>query len=174
MHTGFLVCIFKGACTATAVSLKYWTERSSKKDMKNAIMIILAGCMLFAFAGCSKEKDYSSEQGILSVWAQALKNRDYSLYSKTSAYPRTVEQFNEAYKDYFISDVTVVAVSDVSDSLKDSGGVSYKKKEVSFSGYTVTRKDMKKAPLTGKADLYQFDSKPGVWLVANRILTMAE
>jgi len=130
--------------------------------------------MMFAYAGCSKEKDYSTEQGILSVWAQAVKNRDYSLYSKTSAYPRSIDQFNEVYKDYYISDITVVAVSDVSDPMKDPGGEKFKKKEVSFSGYTVTRKDMKKAPLSGKADLYQFDSKPGVWLVANRILTMAE
>jgi hypothetical protein len=142
--------------------------------MKNGIALTIAACMMFSYAGCSKEKDYSTEQGILSVWAQAVKNRDYSLYSKTSAYPRSIDQFNEVYKDYYISDITVVAVSDVSDPMKDPGGEKFKKKEVSFSGYTVTRKDMKKAPLSGKADLYQFDSKPGVWLVANRILTMAE
>jgi hypothetical protein len=142
--------------------------------MKNSIVIICAICCMYVLIGCSKEKDYSAEQGVLNVWAQAVKNRDYSLYSKCSAYPRSIDQFNEVYKDYYITDVTVVAVTDVSDPMKDPGGDSYKKKEVSFSGYTVSRKDMKKASLTGKADLYQFDSKPGVWLVANRILTMAE
>jgi hypothetical protein len=142
--------------------------------MRKSTACLIASLMFAAvFISCSGKKDFSSEQGILSAWATAAKNRDNGAYSRVSAYPRTQDQFNEMYRDYYFADIVVVDVSGESDPVKDAAGKSFVKKEISFTGYSVNRKDNKRSPMTGKVDLIKF--KDGTaWLVANRVVNVTE
>jgi hypothetical protein len=141
--------------------------------MKKSLVWILSFTVLVA-VGCSHKKDYSAEQGLLNAWSVALKNRDFSLYSKYEAYPKTIDQFNEVYRDYYFSDIVVMDVGSTSDPLKNSNDESYVKKEISFSGYVISRKDQKRSPFTGKLDLVNFPSKKDLWLIANRMIVRSE
>lgn len=135
--------------------------------------MIVSLFLVSAIVSCSSKKDFSAEQSLLGVWANAAKNRDLASYTRISAYPRSAEQFNEMYRDYYFSDIVVVDVSGESDSLKDSGGQSYVKKEISFTGYSVNRKDAKRSPMTGKVDLVKFSGGTS-WLVSSRVVNIAE
>jgi hypothetical protein len=141
--------------------------------MKKSVLAFVT-LLLFAAGGCSHKKDYSSEQGLLNAWGSSIKNRDYSLYSKYEAYPKTIDQFNEIYKDYYISDIIVVDISSTSDPLKNADDETYVKREASVSGYVVTRKDQKRYPFNGKIDLINLSSKKDVWTIANRIIVRSE
>ena len=140
---------------------------------KSTASLIAMLMFIAAIVSCSGKKDFSSEQGILNAWATAAKNRDNGAYSRVSAYPRTPDQFNEMYRDYYFADIIVVDVSGESDPVKGADGKSFVKKEISFTGYSVNRKDNKRSPMTGKVDLIKF--KDGTaWLVANRVVNVTE
>jgi hypothetical protein len=141
--------------------------------MKKLVLTLLS-FVLFAAIGCSHKKEYSSEQGFLNAWGTAIKNRDYSLYSKYEAYPKTVDQFNEIYRDYYFSDINVIDIGSPSDPLKNSDNEMYIKKEASISGFVVSRKDQKKFPFTGKIDFISRESRKDVWMIANRIIVRSE
>jgi hypothetical protein len=152
----------------------YKIKRSSKKTMrKTTVCLIVSLISLSAIISCSGKKDYSAEQGLLNMWANAAKNHDLGAYSRTSAYPRTAEQFNEMYRDYYFTDIVVVDVSGISDPVKDPGSQTFVKKEISFTGYSVNRKDNKKSPMTGKVDLVKFTGGTS-WLVASRVVNLSE
>jgi hypothetical protein len=137
-------------------------------------VLMLCIFVLFVAGGCSHKKDYSMDQGLLNAWAVAIKNRDFALYSKYEAYPKTVDQFNEIYKDYYFSDINVINVSSPSDPLKNSNDEMYIRKEASISGYVISRKDQKRNPFTGKVDLIYPVSGKGVWKITNRIVVRSE
>jgi len=141
--------------------------------MKKSVLVFLS-LMLFAAGGCSRKKDYSSEQGFLNAWGTAIKTRDFSLYSKYEAFPKTIDQFNEIYRDYYFSDIFVVDISSPSDPLKDFNDEMYIKKEASIAGYIVFRKDQRRSPFSGKIDFINRTSRKDVWLIANRIIVRSE
>ena len=141
--------------------------------MKKSLFALLP-LMFFLAVGCSHKKDYSMEQGLLNAWGSAIKNRDFSLYSKYEAYPKTIDQFNEIYKDYYFSDIIVIDISSPSDPLKNSNDELYIKKEASISGYVISRKDQKRSHFTGKIDLISMSSKKDLWMIANRIIVRSE
>jgi len=140
--------------------------------------------MLFivcAFSGiyCSDTKNFTEETALINTWAVAVKNKDYQLYHKIEAYPKTAEQFSEIYRDYYPSLITVIDVEETAEEQKDPAGKKFSKKIVKCAGEIVMRSNSRKLPFSGTFDVIQFqdsnnkDSAHG-WKIAGRTIIRSE
>ena len=134
------------------------------------IVLIIAAVLVSFSVGCSGKKDFSKEQVIMNSWSAALKNRDYAAYSKIEAHPRSVDAFNEMYKDYFPSDIVVIAVSKPSEEKNDVDMNRFVSRTVDFGLDIVMRKDNARVPSQGSVILVEYKKAPGVWLVADKTI----
>lgn len=125
---------------------------------------------LFVWTGCSGTKNYSEETARLNTWASAVKNRDYSMYKKIEANPRSVDQFNEMYKEYYLESITVVKVEESSKDLKTPEGKEFSKKTVTCGGEIIIRANSKKTSFRGVFDMIQYTSPKSDWLIAGRTI----
>ncbi|MGL4369064.1 MAG: hypothetical protein ACRCUT_05245 [Spirochaetota bacterium] len=140
---------------------------------KHAICVFSAVLFLASavfFAGCSGKKDFSAEQSILGGWGNTLKNRDYAGYRAFEAYPRASEQFSEMYRDYYISNITVIDVSKPSGMRNSAEGKSFISKTVTFGADIIMRKDNSRIPASGTVDLLNFSDNSGRWLISGKTI----
>jgi HJR/Mrr/RecB family endonuclease len=138
--------------------------------MKFSRISIIPVLLLCAAAGCSGKKDFSKEQLLLNSWSAALKNRDYSAYTRLEAHPRSADQFLEMYKDYFPGDPIVMSVTKPSEEKSDVDDKRYISRTVDFGLDIVMRKDGTKIPSQGSVVLVQYRNQSGTWLVADKTI----
>jgi len=131
---------------------------------------ILASAGIF----CSENKNYSEESALLNTWTASVKNKDYPLYRKVEAYPKTSDQFLEMYREYYPSRITVLNVEKLSDEFKDPEGRIFIKKTVSCAGEIVMRSDSKQVPFSGTFDLIRFKDSTKNWHIAGRTIIRSE
>ena len=124
-----------------------------------------------AVTGCSKKKNYSDLQNQMNGWANTLKNRDYAGYRAFEAYPKAPDQFAEMYREYYISDITVVDVSSQSDPRKSAEGRLFTEKTVTFGADIIMRSDGRRIPSSGTVELVNFSDAGQKWMIADKMIT---
>jgi len=132
--------------------------------------VVLISVLMLAVAGCSDKKDFSKQQYIMNAWSQAIKNRDYTAYSKIEAHPKQPDQFMEMYKDYYPAEIFVVDVTKPSKERIDAEQKKCISRTVSFCVDIIMRKDGSKIPSTGSVELVQYTEGQGSWLIADKTI----
>ena len=141
--------------------------------MKKIIALLL---LLFFLYSCKEKERFAEPEIILNKWSKATETLNYEDYRKCEAYPREKAVFNEIYKDYYFSQVTVTKIEDLDkhDIKKDFEGNSFIKRNVFFQCAEFDRQTQKKRQsVKGEVFFIKFtDSareKEG-WLMANRTI----
>ena len=130
--------------------------------------------MLMILTGCSKKPVYENERALLNSWAMSIRNKDYLLYRKFEAFPKTQDQFLEMYRDYYPADISVVRVSKPSEEKNDADLNIYVSRTVDFGMNVIMRKDNARVPSLGSVVLIQYRKQPDVWLVADKTIIRSE
>ena len=138
---------------------------------------IIALLFLFSLLCACKEKVKFTEADItLGKWSKASETLNYEEYKKCEAYPRERDVFNEIYRHYYFSKVTVTKVEDLdeSDIKTDFEGNSFVKRNVFFECYEFDRQTQKeRQTVKGEVFFIKFidcaREKEG-WLMANRTI----
>ena len=141
-----------------------------------AVLTAAIFMVLLSILGC-KKKEYFPEPGlILNNWSRATQELNYDVYSKCEAYPREVAVFNEMYKFFYFTNITIVKVEDLDekDVRTDFEGKRFHKRNVIFECMEVSRGGKSSAKqVKGEVFFIKFldgsKAKDG-WLMANRTL----
>ena len=135
------------------------------------LIFIAATAVSISVSGCSGKKNYSDIQNQMNGWANTLKNRDFAGYRAFEAYPKGPDQFADMYKEYYITDITVMDVSKESDERRAADGRLYTGKTVTFGADIVMRKDGGKIPSSGTVEMIRFADSGQKWFIADKTIT---
>lgn len=146
------------------------------KFFKKTILILII--QLLIFTSCAGKKDYSDIQNLLNQWAYAIKNLNYSEYSRLEAYPKDVNTFNTMYQQYYISNVKIVEVDSTLHNATDNDGKPYEFKNVKFIASLYNRQTNREEQIiNGDIKLIRYvtgSKKDRGWLLSNRTFIYQE
>lgn len=136
-----------------------------------AVLIIV-----FAVSGCKKKEYFPEPELILNKWSKATLDLDYETYKKCEAYPREKGVFNEMYRYFYFTDITIINIEklDEKDIRTDFEGNRFHKRNVVFECAEVSRSGkVKVKQVKGEVFFVKFldgDRVKDGWLMANRTI----
>lgn len=146
------------------------------KILKQAFIMLLIQSLLFI--SCSKKKDYSDIDNLLTQWAYAIRNLNYSEYSRLEAYPKDINTFNAMYQQYYIANIKIVKVDEKLHHGTDNDGKPYEFKNVQFIASLYNRQTGREQQIVnGDIKLIRYISgskKNRGWLLSNRTFIYQE
>ena len=146
------------------------------KQLKHTITILII--VLLVCISCAKKKDYSDIENLLNQWAYAIKNLNYSEYSRLEAYPKDANTFTTMYQQYYISNIKIVEVDTTLHNGTDNDGKPYEFKNVKFIASLYNRQTGRQEQIVnGDVKLIRYSSGPKKdkgWLLSNRTFIYQE
>ena len=130
----------------------------------------------FFFYACKEKERFVEADIVLNKWSKASETLNYEDYKKCEAYPKEKTDFDEIYKNYYFSQITVTKIEDLNerDTKTDFEGNSFIKRNVFFECIEFNRQTQKENQFVkGEVFFIKFVNcareKEG-WLMANRTI----
>jgi hypothetical protein len=143
--------------------------------MKKTVLAICISLALFSCKLNNAPLRGVQPERVLKKWVNAIKNLDYKRYAECEAYPKTYEEFLNMFKDFYFAEIQI-NISDEQHEVTrfDHDGDEYRKRELSFEGVMVNRKNHTiEKRIIGDVNFIKYidmpKSKRG-WLMFNRTL----